>query len=370
MNEDIPIPEGGKYLPALDGLRGVAISLVLMTHCIAPPEAGFLAWIVRNAVSIGWIGVDIFFAISGFLIGGILLRSKPKPHFFRDFYVRRILRIVPLYGVLSAAVIASAHLLPFGSVGPIWPYLTFTSNLWILFERLGTIQMDGYPLLAHSWSLAIEAQFYVVIALVVFLLNRRRLWMSLLLVLAASPFLRLFVDATLGSGQSYFITFSRLDALALGVLAAVVLHERKSVSSATLLSVRMLAGVLMALTVLLWLTGQINFHEPLFNMAGVSIIDGVAALVVVNTVVMPPRWLKGLLTSKTLVALGRLSYGMYLIHYPVTLLVAHYLTRRHALEGWIGSALFSLLSIGGTLVLANISWNLFEKPILRLKAGF
>jgi peptidoglycan/LPS O-acetylase OafA/YrhL len=273
----LSLPKAGQYLPQLDGLRGVAIALVLASHCVVTPASGVIAWVIRNAVSIGWTGVDLFFALSGYLIAGILLRTRSRPHYFLNFYARRFLRIVPLYAVLVSAVLALASRLPFGPTGPVWPFVTYTSNFWLAFHRVGWLPApSGYPPLAHLWSLAIEEQFYLVFPFMVYVLDRRRLRTTLWVVLALSPLVRVAINAIIAPGQSYFITLGRLDALAMGALIALELHERISVDASFARRWTRLAAILTAATGLLWLTRQTNFEKPFFNLVGLTVVDGAA----------------------------------------------------------------------------------------------
>ena len=106
-----------RYLPQLDGIRAIAVLLVLLLHCFHLPSEGGLAWAVKHAFSIGWIGVDLFFALSGFLITRILLESKDKPYYLRNFYARRFLRIFPLYYlVLCVLWLSGTSLFPDGPI--------------------------------------------------------------------------------------------------------------------------------------------------------------------------------------------------------------------------------------------------------------
>ena len=194
----LALPPAGQYLPQLDGLRGVAISIALLNHFVIPPDRGLLAWVARNTLTMGWVGVDLFFVLSGYLITGILLRAKAHPHYFRNFFARRVLRIFPLYFLLLAIVFLLSPVLPFGARGPVWPFVTYTSNYWVLLHQLGTLSTGApYLPLAHTWSLAIEEQFYASLPFLVFFLDPRALRKVLWGVILLSPAVRL---ATIGLG--------------------------------------------------------------------------------------------------------------------------------------------------------------------------
>ncbi len=341
--------------------------LVLLAHCLVIPDHGVVAWIVRNTISLGWVGVDLFFALSGFLITGILLQSRSRPRYFRNFHVRRILRILPLYGTVLALLLLAAPLLPFGPRGESWPYLTFVNNLWEPLHRLGVLaERASYLPLAHIWSLAIEVQFYIAMPLVVYLLDRRRLAALLWAVILVMPLARLSTNALTVPGESYFVTWCRLDPLAMGALVAVTLHQRSSLEAALLRRARILCVGLLAATGLLWVTRQITFAKPLFNAVGLTILDGAIAATLFLVAVKGTGWLDSLLRWKPVVGLGRISYGVYLIHYPVFLLAQRYLPMGIPRDSWFWTFGLAVAALGPSFALAALSWRFFERPILRL----
>jgi len=189
-----PLVSSSRRVPELDGLRGVAILLVLIYHGISDvlPPSGLPARLMAVG-RLGWSGVDLFFVLSGFLIGGILLDVRPSPNYFKTFYLRRAYRILPIYGV-SMVLFSLRFIRPGGvaslgvfSQSPIpWlSYVTFTQNLWM--AALGSF---GVGALAATWSLAVEEQFYLTAPLIVRKVDPKRLVLILLMVVAGSPLLR------------------------------------------------------------------------------------------------------------------------------------------------------------------------------------
>ncbi|MGH9480062.1 MAG: acyltransferase family protein, partial [Terriglobales bacterium] len=198
-----------EHLPGLDGLRGLAIALVLLHHC-----APRLVTLGLGAVADwGWTGVDLFFVLSGFLITGIVLDGRQAPLFFRNFYARRGLRILPVFAlVLVVNIVVYGRGNTWSRPGPYWLY-------FVLFIHNLTPGLTGtiYP----SWSLAIEEQFYAVWAPVARRLPARAMALLLLAVLAAEPWVRHHV--------SWFVTTNtlyHLDGLAIGALIALALRCR------------------------------------------------------------------------------------------------------------------------------------------------
>src|ERR1700687_5933565 len=231
-NKNIHAVQG--RIPELDGLRGLAILLVILLHYVADSRGGdFGTFLYRfkNLFRLGWSGVDLFLVLSGFLIGGILLDARDSPNYFRAFYLRRVHRILPIYYLwvslfvlvkfsasrwLPAPLTESAgafHTLPF--------YYLFLQNF--LTQVPGTL---GWYWLAVTWSLAIEEQFYLVAPLLVRFLSTRSLVFTLGATVILAPVLRALMysyeSGILGSKGYYYVLMPfRADALALGMLAAV-----------------------------------------------------------------------------------------------------------------------------------------------------
>lgn len=196
--EQPPLIASSTRIPALDGLRGIAILLVLICHLLAQLKSN--SGIFRYAVVAGrltWSGVDLFFVLSGFLIGGILLDARSSPRYYTTFYARRAFRILPIYAVLLA--LCSLRYLPFhwlpaslGTFSPVeipWiAYLTFTQNLWM--ARLADL---GLGTLSPTWSLTVEEQFYLTMPVIVRKIPRAKLATVLLSVILGVPVLRVFI---------------------------------------------------------------------------------------------------------------------------------------------------------------------------------
>jgi len=351
------------YIPQFDGLRGLAILSVLIGHSgflEALPHAGMLEY-TR-------FGVDLFFVLSGFLITGILTDSKGSHHYFRNFYARRALRIWPLYYlVLFVAFVVAPLFAP--SMRPtavsVWPaFVFYVQN--IVFAYRST-----YPFgLGATWSLAVEEQFYLTWPVLVFLLKKRTLAIVSVLLVVMSLSLRLsFHIHGAPLGFVHFFTLSRLDSIAFGSLAALWLRS----PSCTLVRWRTHAyqflGFGMAGTIL----ARVLMHRNSSTVGYTFLAFAFTGLLGISLASDPQSSLLGRsLSAGWLRYIGRISYGIYLLHYPLFILWARFIGslgfyQTHKLAG-------NLAGFAGQIALAtlaaSISWRFFEEPILRLKELF
>ena len=351
------------YIPQFDGLRGLAILSVLIGHSgflEALPHAGMLEY-TR-------FGVDLFFVLSGFLITGILTDSRGSQHYFRNFYARRALRIWPLYYlVLFVAFVVAPLFAP--SMRPtavsVWPaFVFYVQN--IVFAYRST-----YPFgLGATWSLAVEEQFYLTWPVLVFLLKKRTLAVVSVLLVVMSLSLRLwfhFHGAPLGF--VHFFTISRLDAIAFGSLAALWLRS----PSCTLVRWRTHAYQFLVFGMAGTILARVLMHRNSSTVGYTFLAFTFTGLLGISLASDPRSSLLGRsLSAGWLRYIGRISYGIYLLHYPLFILWARFIGslgfyQTHKLAG-------NLAGFAGQIALAtmaaSISWRFFEEPILRLKELF
>lgn len=360
-----------RHVPALDGVRGLAIALVVVHHFTPFVPGSTIMGALNRIAHLGWCGVDLFFVLSGFLITGILLDSKTSPTYFRHFYMRRILRIAPLYYFV---LLVAACVLPFSSLeGGRWLqerqawFWIYASNILMTIENRALPESEWINL-SHFWSLAIEEQFYLVWPAVVYSLPRRRLlWFCLALVLLV-PLARLaFVMAGWGGKAVYVFTPLRVDALAIGALLAVWLREGSPLSGLVRYALGS-AGALLAL-IIGWRHGM-RPYDPVIQTAGYSLI----ALLATGLLLAALRQNRYsiLFSVPALRWLGRYSYGLYVYHGLLRPLYAKMLP---AFQGWLGSgvlgaAAYFTVSSGASILVAWASYELFEARAMRLKERF
>jgi peptidoglycan/LPS O-acetylase OafA/YrhL len=351
------------YIPQFDGLRGLAILLVLIGHSgylEALPHAGMLEY--------ARFGVDLFFVLSGFLITGILMDSKGSGHYFRNFYARRVLRIWPLYYLVLFIVFVVAPVFApsmRSTVTGIWPAFIFYVQNIVFFHR------ETYPFgLGPTWSLAVEEQFYLTWPVLIFLLRKQTLAIVAVSLVAMSLSLRLagfFHGAPAGFIHTF--TLSRLDAIAFGSLAALWLRS----PSCTLTGLRVRAFQFLGLGVTGVVVARILMHRNSSIVGYTFLAIAFTGLLGISLASDPRSSLLGRsLSARWLRYVGRISYGIYLLHYPLFNLWARFIGCPGLDQSnQVGR---NLLAFAGQILLAmiaaSISWSFFEEPILRLKELF
>ena len=354
-----------RHVPALDGVRGIAIGLVLLVHLWQGPYVPGLTEVSRA----GAYGVDVFFVLSGFLITGILLRSIGSEVYYRNFYIRRALRILPLYwayitlvfGPRIAVGLFAGRDLP--DLGPPWAYYLFLSNFW--FAQLGHFTDNG--LVDITWSLCIEEQFYLAFPFIVAVAPRRWLVAGLVGVIVASPVLRYLLYDPANPVTVYVLTPLRMDGLAMGALAAVALYHRHAGLEWWS---RRLVGPLTLALVVTWGVGWVGpFQGP--TAIGHSMVSAWTLTVIGLALALPARHpLVRTLSNPMLVYVGQVSYALYLLH-PA----AHIVFRVAGVSLGLPELEDSYLMAGSHLVgasllavgMATLTWRTLEEPMLQLK---
>lgn len=365
-------------IPELDGVRGVAILLVLVHHFAGLPfqaAPGLAAACAGRALGMTWSGVDLFFVLSGFLIGGILIDQKGARGFFKAFYLRRACRIFPLYTLwllFFAALLALQARHPgsdligrlAGGDLPFWSYALYIQN--ILMAGAGSF---GSRFMSHTWSLAVEEQFYLVLPFVVWLLPSRRLAGALVCGVVAAPVLRTVCLVLYPEGglHGYVLMPCRADSLLLGVLGAWAVRD----SGARAWLAREHQRLQRAFWVLLAGAAGLaafspSYKTPLMMSWGYSWL-AVTYLLFILLAVAPPRGLaKGVAGLACMQWLGTVAYGVYIYHQAVNYAVHGLLFgQKPRLMTW-EQALATLASLGLTLAIAAASWRWFEKRFVTL----
>jgi peptidoglycan/LPS O-acetylase OafA/YrhL len=360
----------------LDGVRGLAVLIVIIHNSawIAGESRLFVLKLANAVNATGWIGVQLFFVLSGFLITGILLDTKGTPHFFRSFYLRRILRIFPLYYVVVMLVIVIAPLLAWS---PAWADAIRQSHRWAywLYLQNWITTSPGIDALSHTWSLAVEEQFYLLWPLVVWFTSRRGLTALCLVTLVVTPFIRLGLRvAGMDQSVAYVFTIARWDALAAGAVVAILVRREggRALLARWQGRIAAVAGVALAGLV----AAERGFHsfDLWVQVIGQTLIAVLSACLIgyaVEEGPKAPQRLQAFLSTPWLRTLGKYSYAMYLLHQPIQQLLTPLLGEvvRGPDTPWrlLRLALYVLLVLVLTFAGALLSWRLVEKPFLDLK---
>lgn len=363
-----PLARG--FIAELEGLRCLAISAVMLHRFW--PRSGPLAASFGKVAELGWMGVDLFFVISGTLIAGILLDARGTPNFYRNFYARRALRIFPLYYLFVGATLVVFPLLEGGpyfgtefvrSVGSPLYYLFYAGNVP---EMIG--HMPSY-FLSPVWSLAIEEQFYLTFPLAVAYLSRRHLTWLLGAAVVFAPIFRVATVALWPGNEriQYLATPSRFDEIALGCLLAIGL--RALPGRVTMRSTSAFLGAAALAFGLALGLGGLDRMSLFGRVAGYSIVAFTCAALVLWTVAHRDRGgFAQALRFGPVMYVGKLCYGLYLLHRPASFAIDQLLDRWPVVapDGLSAVALKYAAALG----LAAVSWALLEKPFLALKSRF
>jgi peptidoglycan/LPS O-acetylase OafA/YrhL len=372
------------HIPALDGIRGLAVLLVLYCHATLIEPSGALGKLFLATSRLSWTGVDLFFVLSGFLITGILYDAKGKDHFFRNFYARRTVRIFPLYYVfLLLTLVILPRLLP-AHVNEVFSrdYPPQTAWYWLYLSNFYQSFHMTHHLVFVSWSLAIEEQFYLCWPLVVFLLHRRALMRVCGAVFVGSLLLRvgLWLPSHDWRMPNNF-TFCRLDGLAAGAWIALWVRSNVGGMRALLKPAKLVgAGAALALLAVVLASYKLGWRggigqSPAYVTVGYSILALLfGALLVIGVSAEKGSTVGRIFNSRFLSVFGKYSYAVYLLHWPVVVMLQHFVFDPTKATG-MGPQLarqgaFYLLSGTTVLALSWVSWHVLEKHFLKLKDLF
>ncbi len=328
-------------IDSLDGLRGVAILSVLLIH--------------HGLFNNGWMGVDLFFVLSGYLITQILRLERGERFYWRRFYIKRATRILPP----MVLTILLAYLFT--------PGASALAAVGYLLSMSGFLELTKYHItpLGPLWSLAVEEHFYLAWPFAVRFLPRRSLVGALLLLICVVPLLRLVFSHPVPMAQLspiYFLTPFRIDEMGFGCLLALLAESPLGADLLTIWS-KWLFLAFSAIYLGLWVHfHHIAFfpgaHTKLFDSVGYSLVAVICFAAIAHIRFNPRSWASRLLSFKPLVWIGRISYGVYLYHLLVKTLVMW-------ATGISSERAVFLLDVPVVLLLAWLSFTYYELPIMR-----
>ena len=371
-----------EYVPALDGLRGVAILLVMGCHF----------FINDGIFRLGWIGVDLFFVLSGFLIASKFIRQPVTIGLVKVFYRNRILRILPLYFAIIFFFIAVWNILPAGrrilmyipSVPFFWLHHFFMLQNWMYVASPTNGQL--YNPLMHLWSIAVEEQFYIFFPLIILLITKVKRKASLLIALMILIAILRSLDMTLYGmlNDEHVIvnnlrygcnTLYRLDTFLAGILLAYLLKDLLRYKRLDRIFLWLFFACLGGYLFMVIYENNLISDNPMLISVGYTVIAGMFMSLLYFVVRQRHRLVNMIFTSRFLVFSGKISYGLYIFHLPFdfyknSLLHSYF----KFLLSWGNektvSLFFSCFLIGIVYLISYISYTYFENYFLSKKRSY
>ena len=356
------------YYPALDGLRGIAILSVILFHNFE----------YTNVFSLGWLGVDLFFVISGFLITTILLTTVNNLHYFRNFYIKRILRIFPLFYV---SLILILYVLPliwseysdrilYYKHYQLW-FWTFLQN-WLL--GLNFPNENTSPIIQHFWSLAVEEQFYLIWPLLIFWIKNPKILCLLVTILLLgvnilrASLLLLHLDA-IPFGTIF--PFTRIDGICAGSLLALILYLKLKIKIRHFVIIGSIILSLNFLFYILYPNYMLNLIY--FSCIGYTSFSFLFSIIIYLLLNKSSYFISIVFENRIIKLIGKVSFGLYIIHYPVYVVMGPHLrdwAKLTGLPNQLISVFASVLTTIIGIILSIFSYYCFEIYFLRLKKKF
>lgn len=363
---EIQLPDRlGSHIPALDGLRGMAILLVLLYHCFP--------FLITKP---GWMGVDLFFVLSGFLITGILIDTRNEKGYYKNFIIRRILRIFPLYYLVLCMIFLAIPLLGLDHIrGNDFDFYQDHQSWFWLYMQNWLYAIKGFPVnhaLVHFWSLAVEEQFYVFWPLIIWIIPKKWLPSCILLFMGFSLLFRMRLGSLWGLVYTYpyLSTLSRMDALLIGALIAYLIRFQKPFLI-KYTKIALILSVLGVVSGICWIRSA-NFLRlsSIYNF-----IDLFFGCILIYSLSTNAHILSKLFRSSILRFLGKYSYGIYVYHYIFYEMIGMHVFKMSTIDGTpetqpINKIVFGVMIMGLSVGVSWISYQFWEKPFLSLKKYF
>ncbi len=372
MNEQLHLAQEGSHLKFLDGLRGFAVSYVLLYHFMPKTlsllNKGFIYKIWDAFWSMGWSGVDLFFVLSGFLITGILYKTKNNKNYFKNFYLRRVFRIAPVYYSLIIIMLYYGQ-----SVSAF--YWLFLSN----FDVELSISFNLF--LCVAWSLSIEEQYYMIYPTLVYFFNERqwiRFLVFMILLSISVRFLGHYFEFFVHR-QMYHNTLAHFDGIALGGLLRLLLFNFSKYEKLLRNYVRILPVLFVVViifdfycsTMVLKATVDgntsitpwlVSFY-PLMYLYGYTLNSLIFGGIIVWCI-LRKGWVIKLFSNPVLRNIGKYSYAMYLFQFPANLLFRHIID----VTGCnLPAPVYGICVFMFCYIISRLSWLIIESPCEKLK---
>ena len=349
------------HIKALDGIRGVAVLMVIAVHAYyRGPNVSDLPWL-QNLLIFGWTGVELFFVLSGFLITSLIKDEITHPYGVRNFFIKRASRIFPLYfGILIILLISSFAPAPKIVADSLNNYRDNFAIYWIFannFSELLSVDINAAnKVLGPTWSLAIEQQYYLIWPLFLLVSPRRFAKYIPILAFIFMAIGRAHFASAFDTTVIYHATFFHADGILVGSMIALWLPDLIRIKKLlpTLLFISFMLMIL-----IFFLAGTAHYSNQTVQTYGYAVISFFYGFVILHAI-----------TSKTtgdffshglLLKAGKYAYFMYLVHWPILLA----LDQLPLPQGWISWCIFFLLFSISMIAAGSLSWNYYERPASR-----
>lgn len=384
VRQSVSAPEApvatNRYYTALDGLRALAITMVFLDHYAGGSHGSLLLRILNQLRLGGWVGVDIFFVLSGFLITGILYDTRNDTHYFKKFYVRRSLRIFPVFYLV---IFLCLVLTPFFDLKLQWgqlSFLVYAGNIfaifnWSLYDLPSRSHQWMSISLSHFWTLFIEEQFYLIWPFIVYKLRDRvKLLRFCGIAIVGILLLRITLVACLSRFMAETLCVrllpTRADSLLMGGALALLLRGEHSEVWLSRCKWFFAIG-LVSVLILFGVRRTAEIGDPYVMSIGFSLL-AVMSVGLIGMAIQPSSLVFRIFTNRALRRVGKYSYGFYIYHllfrwaWIFLLVRLYYRLHSLALAGLIEITTCFLF----TLLISALSYEYFEAPFLRLKSRF
>lgn len=351
----------------LDGLRGVAVLAVINCH--------YFPWLPITGSGYGWLGVNLFFVLSGFLITSILLGLREKEHYFAIFYSRRALRIFPPYYLGLAVYLAISVCLGMPGTFKLWaPFIFYYVSLYIHNPMPLHETQFGVPIivcfgLTVLWSLSVEEIYYTIWAPIIRFTEEKVLAAILVSMIVVAPPLRWWLHTT--HGDEIFTFFCQMDGLAYGSLIALIVgHRRVSVAtwSRSDRLFDLLTVIIVPCSMVFWLITGGSRDKRVVTSLGLVLADVSFALItyaLIRHAGGNQLWIR-IFRARWLRSIGMISYSLYLFHYPLGVVSNEVVAKLH-LSRRVNAVSGALLGLALSFAVAYGLWYVMESRILRWK---
>ncbi len=342
-----------KYHNELDGVRAIAVFMVIFFHFFFELN---LSPLVTKIANFGRTGVSLFFVLSGFLITRILIATKDSPKYFSSFYIRRSLRIFPLYYLFLALIFI---ILPLLSGKPFPPFNLQVYN-WTYLQNFALAFRWPHVSPRHLWSLSVEEHFYLFWPLLIYLLSIGKIVIASVLIMVIAFVTKYFMIEW--DYIPYYFTLARIDELAMGALLAVLETKNKLIhkhANKFLLISMLLALPTIALLAIFTDLNNTFIHIIKYNLLAFTFMGMVAYVISLRET----NWVKRFLCTRPMLFSGKISYGLYIYH-PLCIATTW------RVFPTMNPVLNFAIAVGFTLLVASTSYYLFELNFLKLKRFF